>query len=469
MPEHPHPRPLGRRGFLAAATATAAATAPVGALLTAGAATAAPAAARPNILLIVTDDQPKDTAWATPRTIGWLGEKGVTFRNGHVTTPLCAPSRSSVFSGRYAHAHGVRNNGASAALDQSRTVQRRLADAGYRIGLFGKYLNSWPLADAPPHFEEFTLLQPAYDDARYNVNGTVKTIPGYSTDIVRDRALAFLDKAATDTRPWFAYVTPYASHSPNVPAPRHADAAVPAWNGRPSVPEPDRADKPPFIQDAGATLADGRAVRAKQLRSLLAVDEAVQAFHDKLAQLGQLENTLVLYIADNGFTWADHGWTKKSVPYTPAHAVPLRLSWPAAGLDRGTDDDRIAANIDIAPTLLAAAGLAPDTGHDGHSLLGTADRDHLLVEFWKQGTAAGGPPTWASYVAKDRQYTEYYDLHTDAAGTVSGTGRVTFREYYDLAADPYQLTNLLHGATPARERELGIPALAAALAADRTA
>ncbi|MER5464622.1 sulfatase-like hydrolase/transferase [Streptomyces sp. NPDC002668] len=102
----------------------------------------------------------------------------MTFPEGHVTTPLCAPSRSSVFSGRYAHNHGVRNNGASAQLDQSTTVQRYLKQAGYRTGLFGKYLNSWPLANNPPHFEDFDLLQPGYVDAQWNVNGTVQTING---------------------------------------------------------------------------------------------------------------------------------------------------------------------------------------------------------------------------------------------------------------------------------------------------
>ncbi|WP_254885385.1 sulfatase-like hydrolase/transferase [Streptomyces sp. NA02950] len=97
------------------------------------------------------------------------------------TRPNILLSRSSVFSGRYAHNHGVRNNKASCQLDQSTTVQRYLKQAGYRSGLFGKYLNSWTLSDNPPHFEEFALLQPGYVDAQWNVNGTVQTINGYTT------------------------------------------------------------------------------------------------------------------------------------------------------------------------------------------------------------------------------------------------------------------------------------------------
>ncbi|MEV7400455.1 sulfatase [Streptomyces sp. NPDC091267] len=458
---------VSRRGFLAG-TAAAAATAAVPAIAQVAAASTAAAAARPNILLIVTDDQPKQTEWAQPKTVDWLAGRGVKFTNGHVTTPLCAPSRSSVLSGQYAHNHGVRNNSASYQLDQDTTLPRYLKQAGYRTGLFGKFLNSWTLDDNPPHFEDFALLQPAYVDARWNVNGAVQTINGYTTDIIKNRTLDFLDEAANDSRPWFAYVTPFASHGPRTPAPKYAGTDVPDWNGRPSVPEADRSDKPGYIQNATGTLADGRRIRAEQLRTLRSVDDAVQAFKDKLTSLGQLDNTLVIYIGDNGFGWADHGWTKKSVPYRAAHEVPFYLSWPAGGLGAGTTDDRIVANIDIAPTVLDAAGVTPGHSQDGKSLLTSYSRDHLLVEWWKQGAAAGGPPTWSSYVAKNKQYTEYYDLKTDANGVVSGTGQLKFREHYDLAGDPHQLKNSLYQATPQDEQNLGIPALAAQLAADRT-
>jgi len=455
---------VGRRSFLAGAAAVAAA-ATVPAVATAG--EAAAAGSRPNILLIVTDDQPKHTDWAIQKTINWIAGQGVKFTNGHVTTPLCAPSRSSVFSGRYAHNHGVRNNAASYSLDQNTTVQRYLKQAGYRTGLFGKYLNSWTLADNPPHFEDFALLQPGYVDSNWNVNGTVQQISGYTTNIIKNKTLNFLDKAATDTRPWFAYVTPYASHGPRTPEAKYAGTAVPDWNGRPSVPENDRSDKPAYIQNATGTLADGQRIRAEQLRTLLSVDDTVQAFKDKLTALGQLDNTLVIYIGDNGFGWADHGWTAKGVPYSPAHEVPFYLSWPAGGLGAGTTDNRIVANIDIAPTILDAAGITPNTPQDGTSLLTSYSRDNLLIEWWKQGTGTGGHDTWASYVSKDKQYTEYYSLTTDTNGKVSGTGQVTFREYYDLAGDPYQLKNKLYQATPTDEQNLGIPALAAKLDADR--
>ncbi|GAA2071536.1 sulfatase family protein [Actinomadura alba] len=462
---------VSRRRFLAGSAAAVAATATLSALPgVAGSASAVarPTGTRPNVLLIVTDDQPKDTDWATQRIRNWLVGNGVEFTNGHVTTPLCAPSRSSIFSGRYAHNHGVLSNGHSYNLDQNTTVQRYLKEAGYRNGFFGKYLNSWNVADTPPHFEDFALLGPVvYNDGQYNRNGTVQKIPGYSTHVIRDLALDFIQKGTSDTRPWFLVVTPKAPHGPNTPEPKYANTAVPAWNGRPSVFETDKSDKPAYVQDAKATLADGQRIRQDQFRTLLSVDDAVQSIHNKLQATGQLDNTLVIYIGDNGFAWADHGRTAKSVPYRPSIEVPFYLSWPAAGLGAGTTDNRLVANIDIAPTILNAVGIKPDTPQDGRSLLTPHRRWHLLTEWWKQGNGTAGPTTWASYISTREQYTEYYDLRADRQGALAGTGAVLFREYYDLVNDPYQLTNKLYQATQRDERKLGIPALAARLAADR--
>jgi arylsulfatase A-like enzyme len=150
--------------------------------------------------------------------------------------------------------------------------------------------------------------------------------------------------------------------------------------------------------------------------------------------------------------------------------VPFQLSWPARGLDRGTSDDRLTGHVDLAPTLLDAAGITPDTPHDGHSLLGTGDRDHLLAEWWWNRQDKEPIHTWATYIGRSEQYTEYYRARLDNNGRpTDGDGEVLFREYYDLRADPYQLTNKLHGAAPAQEARLGIPALAKGLDAARRA
>ncbi|GAB2829160.1 hypothetical protein GCM10022221_29530 [Actinocorallia aurea] len=473
---------MGRRGFLtgaaAAVTAAGAAacspsgTAPVRDVQEVAQvheAQAKPVESRPNILVIVTDDQPKYLASALPSTRRWLVDQGVEFTRAHATTPLCCPSRSSIFSGRYAHNHGVRDNYLKLNLDQSTTFQRHLKDAGYRNGMFGKYLNEWRIKTPPEHFDDFAVLSPVgYVDGRFNRNGEIAVLPGYTTHHIRDFAVEFIREGKNDPRPWCAYVAPYGSHAPFTPEPKYADAPVEAWAGRPSVGEADKSDKPPYLRDAHASLSRGREIRREQARTLMSVDDAVQALRDELEATGQLDNTLVLFIGDNGYLWGDHGWARKSVPYRPAYEIPFFLSWPAGGLASGTKDDRIVANIDVSATVLDAAGVTPSTPQDGRSVLGPFERDHLLLEFWRQGVDRRPPHSWASYVSKTEQYTEYYALYTDPVGTPAGSGRVVFREYYDLTADPHQLVNRLHGASPADEASWNIPALASRLAADRT-
>jgi arylsulfatase A-like enzyme len=467
-------RRISRRRLLKGAGIAAAATAavPVYSHLTRPTISTKPvrpgSAEKPNILLIITDDQPAHTDWATPAVLSWLADGGVRFSNAHATTPLCGPSRASILSGRYAHNHRMLDNGHPSRLDQDTTVQRHLRQAGYRTGLFGKYVNDWGVVHAPPHFDEWTVLRPRYVDALYNVDGVQRTIPGYSTTVLKDRLLAFLDLAAADTRPWFAVFTPNAPHRPAIADTTYAGTTVPAWKGRPSVAERDKRDKPPYVRRSHTAYAAGDNLRARQMRTLRSVDDAVQAIKDKLTDTNQLDNTLVIYCSDHGYLWADHGLLDKALPYGPAHEIPLSLSWPAGGVDAGIVDDRLAATIDLAPTILDAAQVTSTTPHDGLSLLSNARRQHLLLEGWRWvDDIREGRPTWASYLSATKQYVEYYDLHTNAAGEEVGSGRVYFREYYDLTRDPHQLHNLLHNATPAQEEAWGIPTLARQLTLDR--
>ncbi|MEU6093086.1 hypothetical protein ABZ865_41330 [Streptomyces sp. NPDC047085] len=128
----------------------------------------------------------------------------------------------------------------------------------------------------------------------------------------------------------------------------------------------------------------------------------------------------------------------------------------------------------IAPTILDAAGITPNTPQDGHLLLSTYSRDHLLTEYWVQikddsNNDGSGTSRTSSYVTPAKQYTEYHDIQTapDIGKPTEGSGSVIFGEYYDLVNDPYQLTNKLYQATSADEQALGIPALKSQLAADR--
>jgi arylsulfatase A-like enzyme len=414
---------------------------------------------RPNVLLIVTDDQ-REGLEVMPDTRRWLVQGGTTFPWAFATTPVCCPSRASIMTGRYAHNHGVRTNrpGQANNLEQESTLQYQLQRAGYRTAMFGKYLNKWPLEQDPPHFDEWAdftrtpLYAPdAYVGGPWNVNGEVRQVSEYTTTFIGDQAVRFIQNSG-DT-PWFLYLAPPAPHRPYVAEPRYEDAAVPPWEGNPAVRELDKSDKPTYLQDSGRTLEDGQSHRIQQFRTLMSVDDMVGRVFGAVTESGRLDDTLVIFISDQGASWAEHGFMGKHPPYLQATRVPFLARWPGH-LDEGAVDQRLVANIDVAPTVLDAVGLAPSTPLDGKSLLQEGwTRDRLVLENFSVRPS----PMWSSTVTRAFQYVEYYELDGET---------ISFVEYYDLAADEWQLVNLFHDGDPANDPDAS--ALHEVLADDRS-
>lgn len=410
--------------------------------------------ARPNILVIVTDDQrARDTLGVMPRTRRYFRGGGREFTSAFATTPLCCPSRATILTGRYAHNTGIRRNSGE-GLDESTLFPRLLNRDGYRTAMVGKFLNGWSRRRVP-HFDHWALLKiqlSKYVRPSFNVDGDVSQFDGYSTDLIGRHSIDFLRRFEQegDDAPWFLYVAPAAAHYPWIPAPRHARTPVPAWRGNPAVLERERSDKPPYIRGERHTLAKAARVRSGQLRSLMSVDDMVGRIFRTLDRFGEKRDTLAIFTSDNGFLWGDHGFGgeagtagEKRVPYTPSVKVPLFLRWPGH-VGAGTANGRLVGNVDIAPTVLSAAGVAPDpaTPLDGRSLLSPGKRARILLEYWKE---ANKPiPTWASVRTKRYQYVEYYRR-----------GRRIFREYYNLRKDPWQLKNLLADGTRRNDPEVG--------------
>jgi arylsulfatase A-like enzyme len=418
----------------------------------------------PNILLIVTDDQRAEgTLDVMPKTRYWFEQGGTRFSNGFATTTLCCPGRGSIFTGRYAHNHGIRTNGGwdvIQRLDQSSTLQRYLQQAGYRTALFGKYFYSWNLSVPPPYIDEWALFRGGYQNSFFNVNGTGQRVP-YSTDFISERAVQFLqDTEAQDQEPWFLFVGTQAPHLMPQPEPGYALAPVPPWAGDPAVFEVDRTDKPPWVgaynPSYGDTFPDVLGIRQQQLRTLMSVDDLVGTTFDMLTALGEDRDTLAFFLSDNGYMWGDHSLgAEKRFPYTPSVQIPFLMRWPRH-VAPGATDPRLVANVDVVPTVLGAAGLSSDPAFplDGRSLLAPQARDRLLLEYWR--SPDGGPPGWASVRTTTYQYIEWY---SDAGGALA------FQEYYDLIADPWQLQNLLADADPANDPD--VAALSAQLTSDR--
>lgn len=390
-------------------------------------------ASRPNVLLIITDDQRVGSLSVVPQLRKWFRRGGTEFQPGFVTTPLCCPSRASIFSGKYMHNHGVTTNLHARALDQDQTVQAYLQKAGYRTGLVGKFLNAWPPSLDPPFFDYYVVSSKfPYHEGTWNLNGRERQISTYSTTFIAERSLRFLKRASETEDPWFLTIATIAPHGPAEPEARYENTPVPLWRGNPAVLDNDLAGKPPFLGLEVPNLARARALREQQLRTLMSVDDLIGRVHRQLESSGDIQNTLVFFISDNGMQWQEHGISNKTLPYTSSVQVPFFMSWPAGSVPVGADD-RMAANIDIAPTILDAAGIERErsASMDGRSLVRRWRRTELLLEY--QVYQKFDTPSWASLRTRDSQYIQYRDE----------AGEVRFEEYYDLDEDPWQLENLL--------------------------
>jgi arylsulfatase A-like enzyme len=410
-----------------------------------------------------------------PKTLRWFAAQGTRFTNAVATTPLCCPSRASIFSGQYAHNHGVLQNETRGELDLNYTIQRYLHDSGYTTGIVGKFLNYWNTCVNPPDFDRWSLLDGLYFNFKVNEQGQCGARTGYTTTYLKDKALDFIRDVAPGANPWFLYVAVPAPHGfGNARAPdperRFAGAPIPPFHPPPSYFELDRRDKPPWVRIPRWTSARIQEERQGTLRTLMSVDGMVDAIFNELHRTGEDDNTLAVFVSDNGFLWGEHGEISKGSPYAEAARIPMFMRWPA--WQRGSRiDNRLVANIDLVPTALAAAGITPSENRplDGRLLQDTTwARDHILLEFWSLlNTPDTREPTFASTFALGYEYTEWFEddaLTPKLWPSIEGGGAV--QEYYNLASDPFQLTNILHDGNLANDPAVG--PLAAQLATDRT-
>jgi len=401
----------------------------------------APSALPPSILLVLTDDQRHDTLDVMPATSA-LRDEGIHFRNAFATNPVCTPSRASILTGRYAHNSGVLSNGHFAQLDDSDTIATWLERAGYTNGLFGKYVNNAVLLGlAPPEgwHEWKSFLELSGGDFygfRIDDGGVEKQLqPGrYSTDWLRNEVLRFMRRNAE--RPFFAMYATFAPHDPAVPARRHLGALPGLPPHRPPSWFDDVADKPTWVNFLRSITGPGAAARIDafrlaQLRALLAVDEAVGRLLDKLEKLGLTDNTIVVFLSDQGLHWGEHWLQSKFNPYEESIRIPYVVRYPRRFPLPGVRD-QLVLNHDLAPTLAELAGAAAPADIDGASLVPLLEsasapwRDDFLIE------TLGEFITAPSESVRTERW-KYIDTAAEQGVT---------QELYDLAADPYEQTNL---------------------------
>jgi arylsulfatase A-like enzyme len=462
---------MGRR-TLAAALATVAALAGVG--------PASAAQQRPNVIVVMTDDQRLWDMEAMPLTERLIGQAGTTFENAVATYPLCCPSRSTFLSGQYEHNHGVLGNhapeGGYAKFDFSNALGVWLQAAGYRTAHIGKQLNEYGSAaqpdqdPVPPGYDDWFATRDPTTYSMYNyvvqdndLRRPFGELPGdYQTDVLVERALADIRAWAPDDTPFFMHFAPSAPHwelydSETGPraAPRHEAAfAAHEFHPRPNFLERDISDKPSVVHHYKAidssytsTIANDHRTR---LASLLAIDEGVDRIVRELEEAGELGDTVIVFTSDNGYLHGEHRMpSEKVVPYEESIRVPLLVRGP--GFPAGARRRQLIGNVDQAPTIVELTGATAGRLMDGESLLPFAGaprhrRNRSLVleaDFHKV------PVTFAPFIPEyHRETNVFYDaIRTNRYKYVHWFRDVNAlpaneEELYDLHADPYELDSL---------------------------
>lgn len=435
-----------------------------------------PASGRPNLVVVVVDDWRWDEFGAgghpyleTPN-IDRLTKEGALFVNAFHAVPLCSPNRATLLTGQFPSRHGIIDNiSRSLASHRLETFPKALQTAGYRTAFLGK----WHMGNDPtprPGFDYWVAMpgQGRSVDPEFFEDGRLHTVPGYTTDLLTDRAVRFIQRERE--RPFLVYLAHKAVHPDVVqrndgsvdpesdqgyiPAPRHEGR----YRGRVYQPRwaaaglrDDLAGKPAVRQalsrlPGSADTAhgghpgapwDGEETIRRRAEMILAVDEGLGRIMATLDSLGLLDRTAIVLTSDNGFFFGEHGLTtERRLPYEESIRNPLLLRYPPR-VPAGSRPSGLALTVDLAPTLLELAGVPIGAGIQGRSLVplfgaSPSDwRESVLVEFY----------------TNEQPFPHLLDMDYRAIRT----GRYKYihwvqhpqsDELYDLATDSLEIKNL---------------------------
>ena len=444
------------------------------------------AADKPNVLYILCDD-------LRPEAVGCLGaknvktphidalaERGVVFKNTFCTTSLCSPSRASILTGLYAHRHGVRDN--FTELPQNLPQwPARLKDGGYKTAYIGKWHMGEDNDDPRPGFDWFISHkgQGKYFDTEWNVNGQERETPkGYYTHIVTDYALDWLKQRKSD-EPWALCLGQKAPHSFYFPEPRYAHAfddvkvAYPAsammldgkpdwirqrlttWHG---IYGPLFEWRKKFPDTSPEAVIDFENMVHAYWGTVLSIDDSLGRLTQFLTETGQLENTIIVFMGDNGLLEGEHGMVDKRTMHEPSIRIPMVAAGP--GLPSGKILDAQVLTIDIAPSILDLCGEKPLDNIQGQSFKAVCNDDAAAWRrgwFYEYNYEKQFPytPNIRGIRTSDWKYIHY--PHGD------GSPDRHMAEMYDLRHDPQELTNLAEQKAHAAKRNELADQLAALL------
>jgi len=443
----------------------------------------------PNVVVILVDDLRWDDIgiaghpFVQTPAIDKLAREGSRFLNAFATTPLCSPSRAAILTGQYVHTNGIIDNTArDSASHRLSTFAVPLMAAGYETGFFGK----WHMGNDDtrrPGWTHWVAMKGQGEaiNPNLNIDGERLVAQGYVTDVLTDYTVNFMRRSRG--KPFLVFLAHKALH-PNVrqrddgsvdtlasqasgfvPADRHrgryAQAAVPRrQNATVAVQRKPALQRtipglPPLGPGTGTPDRDVRG----RLEMLLGVDESLARIDSALREMGELDNTVVIFTSDHGYFYGEHGLNEeRRLAYEETVRIPLIVRYP--GLARPmTTPSQMAQTIDLAPTILALAGVTDTVRRQGASLVpildgtatdasGTSWRSSVLVEYYTDQVFPRTLNMGYQAVRTERhKYIHYLELPG-------------MDELYDLGADPFEMNNLMG----TEEGKRLLPALEAELA-----
>lgn len=396
---------------------------------------------KPNILMIILDDARYDSyscnggpSFFHSPNIDRIANEGVNFRYSFCVQSYCIPSRGSIVTGLYPHNNGATNN-SETIYDYLPTTAKILDSAGYYTGWIGKY----HMAVKPqPGYDYWFATKvnsgtDEYNNLKYNFNGTLATVPGHDTDIITDTTLVFLERNADKN--FFVTVGYHAPHNPFIPQQPfqgvYEDDPMPV----PGNTTHYKTNFPSFLYNLSPSYYIGQQEIAGQYQPyyemLAGLDVAIGKILDKLTQLSILDNTIIIFTSDNGAMFGEHGLFLKRFAYEPSSRVPLFIRYPAWFPAATVIGGQFALNVDLAPTILNAAGINGNYSFDGVSLKNIAEGSVTRNSFYFESIYdpfTAELPSLRSVRTLTEKYIEYGCNHDT-------------EEFFNLLTDPGEDTN----------------------------
>ncbi len=425
------------------------------------------AAERPNVVVVITDDQRWDCLGVaghpylkTPN-IDRLAKQGVYFKNAFCTTSLCSPCRATILSGLYAHAHKVLNNFTEFPNDLP-SFPRQLQQSGYETAYIGKWHMGEDNDEKRPGFDYFVTHkgQGKYYDTEFNIDGTRKVLPGYYTHVVTDLALDWLKRPRS--KPFALMIGHKAPHSFYVPEPKyahefdHVEVKYPetafllddkpewfktrlrTWHG---IYGPLFDFRKKFPDDRPEAVKDFAAMTRAYWGTIRSVDDSVGRLVQTLEAAWQLDHTVFVFTTDNGLLNGEHGMVDKRTMHEPSIRVPLVVRYPGlTPTDKPRTVERMVLHEDLAPSILDLCGAPPLPNIHGKSW-------RRLV----QGDESGWRTAWLYEYNYEKQFPytpNIRGVRTDEWKYVRyphGDGGPDRHpaELYDIKHDPEERRNLI--------------------------